>query len=317
MYWYAVDCRVDRIDLLFIFVSNVGDTGSPIFQWYGDRWQHVGLVSSDEHCGRTNKLPVYTRLVSYYDWIRSVVSSCPEGPPKVTTTTTRLPPVSYECDRASTCGCGSIPVLLTPARVVGGEPALDHSWPMLISLRTDNSDDHACGGTILSDSYVLTAAHCIPKSAILSPGNLTVVAGLTNLSDIQQIRRVVDRAYVHPRYLGPSDGFRHDIAVLHLKGPLPPGSNALLTKTCIHRISPPNASTNYITNGTRLTIVGWGTIRHGDFEPSPVLRQVELYAIDNANPTCVSQITQADIQFCAGIFFGGRGQSVEAQKRYY
>lgn len=299
----------------FVSVRNLGDTGSPVFQWYGDRWQQVGLVSSDEHCGQTNRLSVYTRLVSYYDWIRSVVNSCPEGPPSPTTTTTRLPPVSYECDRTSTCGCGSTPVLLTPARIVGGEPALDHSWPMLISLRTGKPDDHVCGGTILASSYILTAAHCIPRAAILAPGNLTVAAGLTNLSDVQQIRRAVDRVYVHPQYVGFSNGFRHDIAVLHLSEPLPMQSNALLTKTCIHGVSPANASTHYIRNGTRLTVVGWGTVRQNDFEASPVLRQVELYAIDHANPTCVSQITQADIQFCAGIFVGGRGWCADNASR--
>ena len=179
---------------------------------------------------------------------------------------------------------------------------------MLISLRSGNPDDHDCGGSILSDSYILTAAHCIPKAAILSPANLTIVAGITDLSDTQQIRRVVDRVYVHEKYVGGSDGYRHDIAVLHLKEPLPKASSAMLTKTCIHRATSPNASTNYITNGTRLTIVGWGTVQQGGFEASSVLRQVELYAVDNVNPTCMPQITQADIQFCAGVPFGGRGQ---------
>jgi hypothetical protein len=307
MHGYAIDCRFDQFEILSIFLRNLGDTGSPVFQWYGDRWQQVGLVSTDEHCGWTNNLPIYTRIVSYYDWIRSVVNSCPEGSSGPTTTTTRLPPVTYRCDNTSTCGCGPDPVLLTPARIVGGEPALDHSWPMIISLRAGDPDAHVCGGTILSESYILTAAHCIPRSAIISPENLSIAAGMTNLSDVHQIRRVVDQVHVHPEYRGSLDGFRHDIAVLHLKEHLPTESNPLLTRTCIHRIPSSIASTDYIKNGARVTVVGWGTVRRGSLQPSPILRQVELYAIDNANPICVSQITQADIQFCAGFNFGGRG----------
>lgn len=266
------------------------------------------MLTSSEHCGRSRALPIYTRLASYYDWIRSVVNSCPEGPPTPTTTTTRLPPVSYQCNRTATCGCGSTPVISTPARIVGGEPAQEDSWPMLISLRTGDPDDHVCGGSILSDSYILTAAHCIPRSAINGTGNLTVVAGMTHLSDTKRTQRAVDRTYVHPGYCGLADGSRHDIAVLHLKERLPIQSNPLLTKTCIHRVPLGQASTNYILNGTRLTVVGWGTIREGGFQASPVLRQVELYAVDHTNPTCVTQITQADIQFCAGTSFGGRGK---------
>lgn len=48
-------------------------------------------------------------------------------------------------------------------RIVGGEDAVHHSWPFLASIRimVNNVSEHHCGGTIVSDKHILTAAHCI------------------------------------------------------------------------------------------------------------------------------------------------------------
>lgn len=44
-------------------------------------------------------------------------------------------------------------------RVVGGNDAVSKQFPHQISLRRDHS--HVCGGSIISDRYILTAAHCV------------------------------------------------------------------------------------------------------------------------------------------------------------
>ena len=50
--------------------------------------------------------------------------------------------------------------------MVNGEEATPNSWPWQISLRYkdypyDNTYGHICGGSLIENDLVLTAAHCV------------------------------------------------------------------------------------------------------------------------------------------------------------
>ncbi|EDL81020.1 rCG31213, isoform CRA_b [Rattus norvegicus] len=80
---------------------------------------------------------------------------------------------------ASCCGNPAFPPNLS-TRVVGGEDAVPNSWPWQVSLQylKDDTWRHTCGGSLITTSHVLTAAHCINKDFTYRVGlgkyNLTV-----------------------------------------------------------------------------------------------------------------------------------------------
>ncbi|CAF3254061.1 unnamed protein product, partial [Rotaria sp. Silwood2] len=253
----------------------------------------VGITSYGKGCAVAGNSGVYTRLAYYYEWIQSII--------------TILTAEIFSCNNISiSCGCGYNNVLLTPSRIVGGEDAAEGSWSMAVSLRFAGTS-HRCGGTLLSESFILTAAHCVATLSIGSGLSLTVAAGMTNRSDPRQIIREVDQIYVHPKYTTQTRDYRHDIAVLHVKNPFEYTSNTRFTKSCIRRIDPPSLTIHYPRNGSRLVVIGWGLLRSNGFYLPEMLQQIQVYTIDNDHPACAESIFDSQVQFCAGLIQGGKG----------
>ena len=77
-------------------------------------------------------------------------------------------PMTYSCDPNSPCGCSIQPA--TVSEMVGGEDASNQPWGWMVSILLNRST--LCGGSILSSSWVLTAAHCVdgllPEQIIVS-----------------------------------------------------------------------------------------------------------------------------------------------------
>ena len=225
-----------------------------------------------------------------------------------TTTTARPRPSPYVCNKTSSCGCGQTDVALSSTRIVGGEDAVDSSWPMMVSLRITETALHSCGGTIVSNSFILTAAHCFRRISTEHPVGVTIAVGMTNRSDCSREIRTVDRIILHPNFNTTGNDHRHDIALLHIDRPLRFESDLKVSQTCIHRpdlSKPPN---EYPTSGTRLAIVGWGTLKYGTSLLPEILQQAEVIAIDNQYPACRTVIDDVELQFCAGLLEGGKGQ---------
>ncbi|KAI8318720.1 trypsin-like serine protease [Martensiomyces pterosporus] len=132
------------------------------------------------------------------------------------------------------------------ARIINGKPAPSGSYPYLVSiLTTVGESESRCGGTIISDTTVVTAAHCFVNATagtVNTPDQVSVGFGDNNITLQQRVK--ASKLYIHPEY-NPAANFANDIALLTFpkikldgnkvqsipiyKGKLPPGTalNAL------------------------------------------------------------------------------------------
>jgi secreted trypsin-like serine protease len=119
--------------------------------------------------------------------------------------------VVYSCDPRVLCGCSLNPVSIT--RIVGGEAAGVATWGWAVSISIAGVE--LCGGSIISSSWILTAAHCVNDYTI---SQITIYAGsIFPLSSGAQ-RRVASQIIVHPYYRAAT--YENDIALLRLASPL-------------------------------------------------------------------------------------------------
>ena len=141
----------------------------------------------------------------------------------------------YECSANAPCGCSANSAILT--RIVGGENAVSQTWGWAASLRYTTTNSHFCGGSIISASHILTAAHCAQR--ILSPSSAIVAVGSIFLSSISQ-QKSIEKIFIHPNY--SSATLVNDIAILKLSSPID------LNATGVDRICLPNVSATILSS---------------------------------------------------------------------
>lgn len=136
-------------------------------------------------------------------------------------------------------------------RIIGGVAADPSDYPWAVALLRANVTDpfnaQFCGGSLIADRWVLTAAHCVEDFS--SASNLEVAVGIANLDSISNSDRiVVNNIFVHPNYDAVLQD--NDIALLELATA---SSNATLALAN-------NALTDsiYADTNSMMTIIGWG-----------------------------------------------------------
>uniref|UniRef100_A0A2K6FY03 Coagulation factor IX n=1 Tax=Propithecus coquereli TaxID=379532 RepID=A0A2K6FY03_PROCO len=179
-------------------------------------------------------------------------------------------------------------------RVVGGENAKPGQFPWQVIL--NGKIDAFCGGSIVNEKWVVTAAHCI-----VPPVNITVVAGEHDIEKTEptEQKRNVIRVILHHSYNATVNKYSHDIALLELDKPLT--LNSYVTPICIAD----REYTNIFLKFGSGYVSGWGRVFHRGRSAS-ILQYLRVPFVDRATCLRSTKFTIHNNMFCAGYHEGGK-----------
>jgi len=180
--------------------------------------------------------------------------------------------------------------VLSP-KIVGGEPAKPGEFPYIVSLRS-KSYGHFCGGSLIAQNWVLTAAHCVKGGSIDQ-----VWIGMLdqkNTAGVEKFKPV--KIIAHEGY--SSSTMANDYALIQL------AENS--------SFAPVAVNTQEITlsdeNQIMATTAGWGTLKEGSSSLPALLQRVSvpLVSTEACNAAEAYNGDILDSMICAGYKQGGK-----------
>jgi trypsin len=174
-------------------------------------------------------------------------------------------------------------------RIVGGERFEIEDVPFLVSLRIRGN--HACGGALITSTFVLTAGHCVFDVRIVS--NIRVRVGSTTRHEGGRLFEVL-KLHRHPQYDNDLNDF--DFAILEL-------AKVVEFSDVVSPIKIVKTSEE-LQEGDITLVSGWGDTK-SDLENHDYLRAVSVPIV--ANETCrkIYGLRITDRMMCAGFMEGG------------
>lgn len=195
--------------------------------------------------------------------------------------------------------------LLLTSRIIGGRDAEANSWPSLVALVSPGmatvKNRFFCGGTVVAERWVMTAAHCLFGSfgQEIRPSSLRVITGIDNLeTDVPEEEIIVTNIILHPLFNNQQTYSPFDIALLELGSAVNvPAVNLFAGDTAEY-------------SGVSSYIAGWGATRYVDENDVDYPSQLQdatvpIVPLARCNSVVSFQGLITHRQVCAGFLDGG------------
>ena len=127
--------------------------------------------------------------------------------------------------------------------------------------------DHECGGTLVGDRHVITAAHCVHDQ---TPEDIHVIIGDTTLgiaNDTTRFTLNVSEIRNHPKF----EDYPFDISVLVLSSPVDLYAHPNIKPACL-----PVKETKADIYGKKAVVSGWGMDRTALFQSNLQKETVQI-----------------------------------------
>ncbi|XP_076836649.1 granzyme K-like [Brachyhypopomus gauderio] len=176
--------------------------------------------------------------------------------------------------------------------IIGGKQV---KKPWMVSVQSEKH--HVCGGILIEDQWVLTAAHC---KGFLKQESASVLLGAVSLSNDANVQRIRVQRYHIPETFSKKSK-EDDIMLLQLH------KKAQIKKKVVE-VKAVSKSAKDISHGTKCKVSGWGTTSKESQEGSDTLLEAEVTVVKraqcnlyyNGNPVIT------DDMLCAGNKKGKR-----------
>ncbi|XP_062136285.1 venom protease [Drosophila sulfurigaster albostrigata] len=179
-------------------------------------------------------------------------------------------------------------------RITGGRPAEADEWPWMAALLREGFSFVWCGGVLITDRHVLTAAHCLEN---IKKDQLFVRLGEYNTHQLNETRardfRIASMV-LHVDY--DTHNYMNDIAMIRIERPT-------LFNTYIWPVCMPPLNEDW--SGRNAIVMGWGTQKFNGAH-SKVLMEANLpvWKQSDCQAAMVEHIPSTVI--CAGLPEGGQ-----------
>ncbi|MBR0696249.1 serine protease [Bradyrhizobium lablabi] len=184
-------------------------------------------------------------------------------------------------------------------KIVGGTDAKPGEFPHQIGFLAKDDNGHQpginrffCAGSIISNQWVLTAAHCV-VGMVAFKELIAVGAGSIDLNKLEEFD--IDEIWVHPRYSDATHDY--DFALVKIRASFPDREIPVVTRS----------DNQFINEGDVATITGWGAVEpNGQVQQFLRKADVKIISRSDCNDANSYDGKVTARMICLGVQGGGK-----------